>query len=67
MLERTVVMRLGRLRPGGSATLVAESAIGDLGPVIERLTDELEVSDSASGEMLQLVMRDARGVRSSAA
>jgi anti-sigma regulatory factor (Ser/Thr protein kinase) len=65
--ERTVELRVGRLRAGGSASLVAASAIGELGPVISRLTDEIAVSHAGRGEMLTLVMRDARTVRSSAA
>jgi anti-sigma regulatory factor (Ser/Thr protein kinase) len=65
--ERTVELRVGRLRAGGSASLVAASAIGELGPVISRLTDEIAVSHAGRDEMLTLVMRDARTVRSSAA
>ena len=65
--ERTVELRVGRLRAGGSASLVAASAIGELGPVISRLTDEIAESHAGRGEMLTLVMRDARTVRSSAA
>jgi hypothetical protein len=67
VFERTLELRVGRLLAGGSASLVAASAIGDLGPVISRLTDEIAVSHAGSGEMLTLVMRDARTVRSSAA
>ena len=67
VFERTLELRVGRLLAGGSASLVAASAIGDLGPVISRLTDEIAVSHAGSGEMLTLVMRDARRVRSSAA
>jgi anti-sigma regulatory factor (Ser/Thr protein kinase) len=67
VLERTVALRLAPLRAGGSAVLLAASAIGELGPVIERLTDEVDVSDSEGGETIRLLMRDARTMRSTAA
>ena len=67
VLERTVALRLGPLRAGGSAGLVAASAIGELGPVVERLTDEVEVSDSGGAETIRLLMRDERTMRSTAA
>jgi serine/threonine-protein kinase RsbW len=66
VLERSLALRLGPLRAGGSAGLVAGSAIGELGPVIERLTDAVEVSENEGGETLRLVMRDARTARRTA-
>jgi len=59
VLERAVSLRLGRLRPGGAASLLAGSAIGELGPLIEHLADEVDVTDVGGGEVLGLVMRAA--------
>ena len=66
VLERTVALRLGLLREGGSAALLAGSTIGEPGPLIERLTDAIEVSRVGTREMLRLVIRDARAVPSGA-
>ena len=52
--------RRGHLREGGSASLLAGETIGEPGPLIERLTDAIEVSQAGTREMLRLVMRDAR-------
>jgi anti-sigma regulatory factor (Ser/Thr protein kinase) len=60
VLERTVALRVGHLREGGSASLLAGETIGEPGPLIERLTDAIEVSQAGTREMLRLVMRDAR-------
>lgn len=59
-LERGVQLRLGRLREGGAASLLADSALGDLGPLIERLADEVEVTEAGGAEVLALVMRAER-------
>ena len=59
-LERALVLRVGRLRAGGSADLVAGSALGEIGPVLERLTNELDVSREGEREVLRLVSSDAR-------
>jgi serine/threonine-protein kinase RsbW len=67
VLERTVALRVGHLRNGGSASLLAGEAIGEPGPLIERLTDAIEVSQAGTREMLRLVMRDARSAASGAA
>lgn len=68
VLERTVALRIGHLRNGGSASLLAGEAIGEPGPLIERLTDAIEVvSQAGTREMLRLVMRDARPVANGAA
>jgi len=61
LLERAVLLRLGPLRAGGAASLLAGSAIGGVGPLIERLADDVEVSEAAGGEVLQLLMRAAPG------
>ena len=57
VLERAFALRVGRLRPGGAASLLADSAIGELGPLIERLADEVEVTDVGGAEVLSIVMR----------
>jgi len=59
VLERAVSLRVGRLRTGGAATILASSAIGGLGPLIERLADEVDVSDVGGAEVLGLLMRAA--------
>jgi serine/threonine-protein kinase RsbW len=58
-LERAVALRVGRLRSGGAAALLAGSAVGELGPLIERLADELEVTEDDGTEVLSLLMRAA--------
>ena len=67
VLERTVALRVGHLREGGSASLLAGETIGEPGPLIERLTDTIEVSQAGTREMLRLVMRDARPAANGAA
>jgi hypothetical protein len=59
-LERALVLRVGQLRAGGSADLVAGSALGEIGPVLERLTNEIDVSREGEREVLRLVISDAR-------
>jgi anti-sigma regulatory factor (Ser/Thr protein kinase) len=54
--KRTIVLRVGGLRPGGGATLLATSGLGELGSVIERLA-EVEVNEGEGGEVLVLTMR----------
>jgi serine/threonine-protein kinase RsbW len=67
VLERSVALRVGHLREGGSASLLAGETIGEPGPLIERLTDAIEVSQAGTREMLRLVMRDARPAANGAA
>ena len=57
VLDHAIEVAVGPLRAGGSATLVANSAIGDLGPVIERLSDEVGTRQDETGEVLALLMR----------
>ena len=57
---RGVELRVAPLRSGGSFSLVADSAIAELGPVIERLADEVTTRREAGGEVLGLVLRDQR-------
>lgn len=59
LLDRAVSLRVGRLRAGGAASLLAGSAIGGLGPLIERLADEVDVTDVGGAEVLGLLMRAA--------
>ncbi len=66
VLDHAIEVAVGPLRAGGSATLVANSAIGDLGPVIERLSDEVGTRQDGSGEVLALLMRDRRRARTPA-
>ena len=56
-LERAVAIRVGRLRQGGAASLLAASAVGELGAVIERLADEVDVDDEGDAEVLGLLIR----------
>jgi hypothetical protein len=68
VLESAIALRVGRLRDGGAASLLAASAIGGLGPVIERLADEVDISRADErGEGLRLVLRDARAPQLSTA
>jgi serine/threonine-protein kinase RsbW len=58
---RTLEFEVGPLKPGGSRGAVAGSAVGgSIGPLIERLTDEVDVVHAKSGEVLKLVMVDSR-------
>ena len=51
--ERTLVLRVGPLRPGGAGALVGDAAVPGVGNVIEQLADELQVED-AEGEYLRV-------------
>ena len=57
-----LVLRLGPLREGGSASVVDGAAVAELGPIIERLVDGSSSEPDAAGELLTLVMLD-RGPR----
>jgi serine/threonine-protein kinase RsbW len=58
---RTLELEVGPLKPGGSRGAIAGSAIGgDMGPLIERLADEVDVAQAKSGEVLKLLMVDTR-------
>jgi serine/threonine-protein kinase RsbW len=65
--ERRIDLWVEPLRLGGSAGLVADSTIGDLGPIIERLVDEVEIRPTATCEALALTMWERRPARSSSA
>ncbi len=64
---RGIELRVSPLRSGGSFSIVAESAIAELGPVIEQLADEVAVAREDDGEALALVLRDPRGGRAESA
>jgi serine/threonine-protein kinase RsbW len=57
LLERAVSLRVGPLRAGGAASLLAGPAIGGVGQLIERLADDVEVTEAGGGEVLHLLMR----------
>jgi serine/threonine-protein kinase RsbW len=59
--RRALELRLERLAVGGAAALLAGSALEQVGSVIERLSDAVEVSAAEHGETLKLVLRDGRG------
>lgn len=51
-----LVIRVGPLRDGGGTRIIEASAVGDLPPVLERLTEERRVERSADGELLCLIL-----------
>jgi anti-sigma regulatory factor (Ser/Thr protein kinase) len=53
-------LRLGPLVNGGSDSLVAASAVGGLGPVLERLADDVRAESHGDHEELHLVIADRR-------
>jgi serine/threonine-protein kinase RsbW len=59
--QRRLEVRVESLVPGGATALLAGSTIAELGAVIERLADEVEVLTGAGGEALRLLLRDLRG------
>jgi serine/threonine-protein kinase RsbW len=54
---RAIVLRVGGLGPGDGAALLTNSGLGELGGVIERLADEVEVSEAQNSEVLVVTMR----------
>ena len=48
--DRSLVLRIGPLRPGGGKALVTEATVPGVGNVIERLADSLEVMPGDDGE-----------------
>jgi anti-sigma regulatory factor (Ser/Thr protein kinase) len=65
--ERRIDLWVEPLLPGGSAGVVADSAIGELGPIIERLVDEVEIHPNGTSEALALSMWERRSARSTSA
>jgi serine/threonine-protein kinase RsbW len=55
--DRALALRIGPLRAGGAGSLVAAATVADLGSVVERLADEVGVSETPGGEVLAVVMR----------
>ncbi len=51
-----LVVRVGPLESGGAARIIEASALGDLPPVLERLTGDRRVEGSDDGEVLCLVL-----------
>jgi serine/threonine-protein kinase RsbW len=51
---RKLDLRIGPLRSGRAATLVVDSAVDGLGPVLERLVDGHQVTSEGSAEILTL-------------
>jgi hypothetical protein len=55
-----LVVRVGPFESGGAARVIEASALGDLPPVLERLTEDRRVESYAEGEMLSLTLGDPR-------
>ena len=53
---RQLVVRVGPCQDGGSTRIIEASAVGDLPPVLERLTEQRWVESSEDGELLCLVL-----------
>lgn len=51
---RTLLLRVGPLRPGGGNALVVDAAVPGVGNVIEQLADELSVAGEGSQEYLNV-------------
>jgi len=51
-----LAVRVGPFEDGGGNRVIEASALGDLPPVLERLTEERRVESSADGELLCLVL-----------
>ncbi len=51
-----LVVRVGPFQDGGSTRIIEASAVGDLPPVLERLTEQRRVESFEDGELLCLVL-----------
>jgi anti-sigma regulatory factor (Ser/Thr protein kinase) len=58
--DRRLELRVGPLREGRGAQLVSQSAIGGLEPLLEKLSDTVEVEAASGGELLRLELVDRR-------
>jgi anti-sigma regulatory factor (Ser/Thr protein kinase) len=58
--DRRLDIRVGPLRSGQAQALVRQSAVGGLGPLLEKLTDDVEVENVDDGELLRLRLVDRR-------
>ena len=52
--ERTLWLRVGPLQPGGAQALLGDAAVPDVGSVILKLADEVEVDTEGSFEFLRV-------------
>ena len=52
--ERTLWLRVGPLQPGGADALLGDAAVPDVGSVIVKLADEVEVDRDGAGEFLRV-------------
>jgi len=52
--ERTLWLRVGPLQKGGADALLGEAAVPDLGSVIVKLADEVEVDRDGESEFLRV-------------
>jgi anti-sigma regulatory factor (Ser/Thr protein kinase) len=57
---RRLELRFGPFAPGRAARLVGDSAVAGLEPLVEMLSDEVEVASCGDAEMLTLRLLDAR-------
>lgn len=53
---RRVCIAVGPLSPGGATRLLEESAVPGVGPVLERVSDEVSTHEEDEGELLELVI-----------
>jgi hypothetical protein len=60
LARRTIAVSLDGLAPGGARALLAGGVVAEIGPLIERLSDEVELGAGAGGETVRLVLRDRR-------
>jgi anti-sigma regulatory factor (Ser/Thr protein kinase) len=58
--DRRLELRIGPLREGRGAQLVSQSAVGGLEPLLEKLSDSIEVETTSGGELLRLELIDRR-------
>jgi serine/threonine-protein kinase RsbW len=56
--RRRLELQVGPIKPGASRAALAASAIGQLGSVIERLADEVDIRQTGVDELLRLVLVD---------
>ena len=57
--RRSLELRVGPLRSGGSQRVLGNAAVAGVGPLIERLVDRVDVAGDAAGEQLVLVIAEA--------
>jgi serine/threonine-protein kinase RsbW len=50
--HRALTLRIGPMREGGAAALIADAVVPGVGNVIERLADTVEVETADGGELL---------------